>query len=92
MFLLESCRDIFVVRILILGFVFCMVLTGFLFLVQEFVFVAWFAKLVKMVKFTVEELRRIMDKKNNIRNMSVIAHVDHGMCQNSYDWCINIWS
>lgn len=33
-----------------------------------------------MVKFTVEELRRIMDKKNNIRNMSVIAHVDHGMC------------
>jgi hypothetical protein len=40
MFLLESCRDIFVVRILILGFVFCMVLTGFLFLVQEFVFVA----------------------------------------------------
>uniref|UniRef100_A0A0D9VGF8 Tr-type G domain-containing protein n=1 Tax=Leersia perrieri TaxID=77586 RepID=A0A0D9VGF8_9ORYZ len=32
----------------------------------------------KMVKFTVEELRRIMDKKNNIRNMSVIAHVDHG--------------
>jgi elongation factor 2 len=33
-----------------------------------------------MVKFTAEELRRIMDKKNNIRNMSVIAHVDHGMC------------
>ncbi|KAL6899126.1 hypothetical protein ACP4OV_005784 [Aristida adscensionis] len=31
-----------------------------------------------MVKFTAEELRRIMDKKNNIRNMSVIAHVDHG--------------
>jgi len=25
-----------------------------------------------------EEIRRIMDKKNNIRNMSVIAHVDHG--------------
>jgi hypothetical protein len=35
-----------------------------------------------MVKFTAEELRRIMDKKNNIRNMSVIAHVDHGTCQN----------
>ncbi|CAD6207554.1 unnamed protein product [Miscanthus lutarioriparius] len=33
---------------------------------------------VKMVKFTAEELRAIMDKKNNIRNMSVIAHVDHG--------------
>eukprot|EP00243_Klebsormidium_subtile_P004004 TRINITY_DN17789_c0_g1_i1.p1 TRINITY_DN17789_c0_g1~~TRINITY_DN17789_c0_g1_i1.p1 ORF type:complete len:844 (-),score=361.35 TRINITY_DN17789_c0_g1_i1:309-2840(-) len=31
-----------------------------------------------MVKFTMEEIRRIMDKKNNIRNMSVIAHVDHG--------------
>ena len=30
------------------------------------------------VKFTTEELRGIMDKKNNIRNMSVIAHVDHG--------------
>ncbi|CAI5512388.1 unnamed protein product [Closterium sp. Naga37s-1] len=32
----------------------------------------------KMVKFTFEDLRAIMDKKNNIRNMSVIAHVDHG--------------
>lgn len=31
-----------------------------------------------MVKFTVEELRRTMDLKHNIRNMSVIAHVDHG--------------
>ncbi|KAK3161408.1 hypothetical protein QOZ80_1BG0076720 [Eleusine coracana subsp. coracana] len=31
-----------------------------------------------MVKFTAKELRAIMDKKNNIRNMSVIAHVDHG--------------
>ncbi|OAY62719.1 Elongation factor 2 [Ananas comosus] len=36
------------------------------------------SKLVKMVKFTAEELRRIMDLKHNIRNMSVIAHVDHG--------------
>jgi elongation factor 2 len=31
-----------------------------------------------MVNFTVEELRRMMDVKHNIRNMSVIAHVDHG--------------
>ena len=31
-----------------------------------------------MVKFTIEQLRGLMDKKNNIRNMSVIAHVDHG--------------
>lgn len=31
-----------------------------------------------MVNFTVDEIREIMDKKNNIRNMSVIAHVDHG--------------
>jgi hypothetical protein len=39
-----------------------------------------------MVKFTAEELRRIMDKKNNIRNMSVIAHVDHGMCKQCSLW------
>jgi elongation factor 2 len=32
----------------------------------------------KMVNFTVDEIRGIMDKKLNIRNMSVIAHVDHG--------------
>ncbi|XP_024026254.1 elongation factor 2-like [Morus notabilis] len=31
-----------------------------------------------MVKFTAEEMRKIMDLKHNIRNMSVIAHVDHG--------------
>lgn len=31
-----------------------------------------------MVNFTVNQLRKIMDKKENIRNMSVIAHVDHG--------------
>lgn len=31
-----------------------------------------------MVNFTVDQMREIMDKKNNIRNMSVIAHVDHG--------------
>jgi len=31
-----------------------------------------------MVNFTVDEIRGIMDNKKNIRNMSVIAHVDHG--------------
>jgi elongation factor 2 len=31
-----------------------------------------------MVNFTVEEVRQLMDKATNVRNMSVIAHVDHG--------------
>ena len=31
-----------------------------------------------MVKFTIDQIRAIMDNQNNIRNMSVIAHVDHG--------------
>jgi elongation factor 2 len=31
-----------------------------------------------MVNFTVDEIRRMMDYPDNIRNMSVIAHVDHG--------------
>mmetsp|Transcript_34805 Transcript_34805/g.25141 ORF Transcript_34805/g.25141 Transcript_34805/m.25141 type:complete len:841 (+) Transcript_34805:46-2568(+) len=31
-----------------------------------------------MVNFTLPQLRAIMDKPKNIRNMSVIAHVDHG--------------
>lgn len=31
-----------------------------------------------MVNFSVDQLREIMDNKNNIRNMCVIAHVDHG--------------
>lgn len=30
------------------------------------------------VNFTVDQIREIMDRKFNIRNMSVIAHVDHG--------------
>ena len=30
------------------------------------------------MNFTIEQLRSIMDLKNNIRSMSVIAHVDHG--------------
>lgn len=31
-----------------------------------------------MVNFTIDEVRQIMDKGTQIRNMSVIAHVDHG--------------
>ena len=31
-----------------------------------------------MVNFTIDQIREIMDNPNNIRNMSVIAHVDHG--------------
>ena len=31
-----------------------------------------------MVNFTVEQIRTLMDTPGNIRNMSVIAHVDHG--------------
>ncbi|KAK6433418.1 translation elongation factor 2, partial [Oleoguttula sp. CCFEE 5521] len=31
-----------------------------------------------MVNFTTEEIRGLMDTPQNIRNMSVIAHVDHG--------------
>jgi len=31
-----------------------------------------------MPRFTVDQMRGIMDHKFNIRNMSVIAHVDHG--------------
>ncbi|KZV89465.1 P-loop containing nucleoside triphosphate hydrolase protein [Exidia glandulosa HHB12029] len=31
-----------------------------------------------MVNFTVDEIRVLMDRPTNIRNMSVIAHVDHG--------------
>ncbi|KAF9058819.1 P-loop containing nucleoside triphosphate hydrolase protein [Rhodocollybia butyracea] len=31
-----------------------------------------------MVNFTVDQIRGLMNKATNIRNMSVIAHVDHG--------------
>ncbi|TQS39387.1 hypothetical protein Golomagni_00093 [Golovinomyces magnicellulatus] len=31
-----------------------------------------------MVNFTIDEVRALMDKATNVRNMSVIAHVDHG--------------
>ena len=31
-----------------------------------------------MPRFTVQEIMQIMNKAENIRNMSVIAHVDHG--------------
>ncbi|XP_023178172.2 elongation factor 2-like [Drosophila hydei] len=31
-----------------------------------------------MVKLSVDEIRGLMEKKRNIRNISVIAHVDHG--------------
>ena len=30
------------------------------------------------MNFTIKELREAMDRQDNIRNMSVIAHVDHG--------------
>ncbi|KAF7303943.1 Elongation factor [Mycena indigotica] len=31
-----------------------------------------------MVKFTAEQMRALMDKATNLRNITVIAHVDHG--------------
>ena len=31
-----------------------------------------------MVKFTIDEIKKIMYKPECIRNLSVIAHVDHG--------------
>ena len=31
-----------------------------------------------MVNFTVDQMRQLMDNAGQIRNMSVIAHVDHG--------------
>ncbi|KAL5003996.1 hypothetical protein ScPMuIL_017452 [Solemya velum] len=37
-----------------------------------------FVYLGESVNFTIDQIRDIMDNKYNIRNMSVIAHVDHG--------------
>ncbi|KAJ1660038.1 translation elongation factor 2 [Dispira simplex] len=31
-----------------------------------------------MVNFTIDQIRELMDRVTNVRNMSVIAHVDHG--------------
>merc|ERR1712166_495563 len=33
---------------------------------------------INMVNFTIDQIREIMKKTNNIRNISVVAHVDHG--------------
>lgn len=49
------------------------------FVLYEYEYWFVFVWLYLQVKFTADELRRIMDYKHNIRNMSVIAHVDHGM-------------
>lgn len=57
---------------------------GFLELPKPFLYTLWFSvPLLPLlsffkVNFTVDQIRAIMDKKANIRNMSVIAHVDHG--------------
>merc|ERR1711970_649610 len=48
------------------------------FLDSSFSASAVFLQVAIMVNFTVDQIREIMDRKRNIRNMSVIAHVDHG--------------
>lgn len=47
-------------------------------LCHEFVNLIFFFFPPSQVNFTIDQIRGIMDKKANIRNMSVIAHVDHG--------------
>ena len=42
--------------------------------------VSFLLRCLLQVNFTIPMLRAIMDKTKNIRNMSVIAHVDHGSC------------
>lgn len=37
-----------------------------------------FANLYPLSSFTVDEIHTLMQKPSNVRNMSVIAHVDHG--------------
>lgn len=37
-----------------------------------------FANLDQLSSFTVDEIHGLMKKPTNVRNMSVIAHVDHG--------------
>lgn len=37
-----------------------------------------FADLSSLSSFTVDEIHGLMKKPTNVRNMSVIAHVDHG--------------
>ena len=44
-----------------------------------------------MVKFTIEQIRMLMDLPKNIRNMSVIAHVDHGMISRDIAELILCW-
>jgi len=44
----------------------------------RFVNFAWIPAVEQMPNFAVDQTREIVDKTDNIRSMSVIAHVDHG--------------
>lgn len=63
-------------------------LSGLFFLLSFDVLWLIYYMVILQVKFTAEELRRIMDLKQNIRNMSVIAHVDHGT---TYSWNMSLF-